>query len=91
MSLPIVARPSTHHREFESLSFLSQTKPGKHYRSDPVRVQSTIPMTPQEQLVHDNLFRTYDFFRRLDVCWQTRERDSAADRNFAVNDTRGAS
>ena len=29
------------HRDFESLSKLSRVKLGKHYRSDPVRVQST--------------------------------------------------
>jgi len=32
---------TTHHRDFEILSKLSLTKQGKHYRSDPVRVQST--------------------------------------------------
>ena len=30
-----------HHRDFGNSSKLSRAKQGKHYRSDPVRVQST--------------------------------------------------
>ena len=39
--LPATTRSTTHHRGFKSSSFLSQTKPEEHYRSDPVRIQST--------------------------------------------------
>ena len=40
--LPVVmGLTSTHHREYENLSKLSRANIGSHYRSDPVRVQST--------------------------------------------------
>ncbi len=39
--LPSVSACATHRRRFESLSRLSHAKQGKHFRSDPVRVQST--------------------------------------------------
>ena len=46
-NFPRCKAAALHHREFESLSKLSRANKSNHFRSDPVRVQSTVKQRQQ--------------------------------------------